>query len=128
MRSLSRQHSFWLAGGLAFYLVFLVRGERHLFQWFGPHEYWATHWARDYSGGFARRGLLGEIISFVGADNTSYALITLITFLAFLTTSTTFSAFTFITFLTRSTSFSTGSIETSITFWSNETLVTFITF
>ena len=77
MRSLSRQHSFWLAGGLAFYLVFLVRGERHLFQWFGPHEYWATHWARDYSGGFARRGLLGEMISFVGADNTSYALITI---------------------------------------------------
>nr|WP_321441324.1 hypothetical protein [uncultured Hyphomonas sp.] len=61
---------------MAFYLVFLVRGERHLFQWFGPHEYWATHWARDYSGGFARRGLLGEIISFVGADNSSYALIT----------------------------------------------------
>ncbi len=76
MRGLSRQHSFWLTGGLAFYLVFLVRGERHLFQWFGPHEYWATHWARDYSGGFARRGLLGEIISFVGADNSSYALIT----------------------------------------------------
>ena len=76
MARLSRKHLFWFSGALAFYLVFLVRGERHLFYWFGPHEYWATHWARDYSGGFARRGLLGELIALIGGDNTSYALIT----------------------------------------------------
>jgi hypothetical protein len=82
MPSFNRQQTFWLSGALAFYLVFLVRGERHLFQWFGPHEYWATHWARDYTDGFARRGLLGELISFVGADNTSYALITIASWIA----------------------------------------------
>ena len=82
MPSLNRQQTFWLSGALAFYLVFLVRGERHLFQWFGPHEYWATHWARDYTDGFARRGLLGEIISLIGADNTSYALITFASWIA----------------------------------------------
>lgn len=77
MPLLNRKHVFWLSGAIAFCIVFLVRGERHLFYWFGPHEYWATHWARDYSDGFARRGLLGEIITLLGGDNTSYALITL---------------------------------------------------
>lgn len=76
MPRFSRQHLFWFSGAFAFFLVFLVRGERHLFYWFGPHEYWATHWARDYTDGFARRGLLGEIIALLGGDNTNYALIT----------------------------------------------------
>ncbi|WP_273183440.1 hypothetical protein [Hyphomonas adhaerens] len=77
MPRISRPHLFWFSGAFALSLVFLVRGERHLFYWFGPHEYWATHWARDYSDGFARRGLLGEIIALLGGDNTSYALITI---------------------------------------------------
>jgi hypothetical protein len=76
MPRLSERQTFWLSGGLAFCLAFLVRGERHLFQWYGPHEYWATHWARDYSDGFIRRGLLGELIQTLGGDNTGYALIT----------------------------------------------------
>ncbi|WP_281198961.1 hypothetical protein, partial [Hyphomonas adhaerens] len=46
-----------------------------MFGWFGPDGYWATHWARDYSSGFVRRGLLGTLIQLPGGDPSDYAVI-----------------------------------------------------
>ena len=42
----------------------------------GPHPYWAAHWVRDYSNGFQRRALLGEIQR-VFWDPTDYRMITM---------------------------------------------------
>ena len=60
---------FMLVGAAFFAVVWIVRGERHLSGLYGPHEYWASHWATDYSDGFVNRGLLGEIIRRLGIDN-----------------------------------------------------------
>ena len=47
----------------------------------GPGGYWAFQWPRDYSHGFVRRGLLGEIVRRIGLDNANYLTVTLISWL-----------------------------------------------
>lgn len=44
----------------------------------GPGGYWAFQWPRDYSHGFVRRGLLGEMLRVVGLDNSNYLTVTLL--------------------------------------------------
>ena len=44
----------------------------------GPGGYWAFQWPRDYSHGFIRRGLLGEVVRRVGLDNTNYLTVTVL--------------------------------------------------
>lgn len=68
---------FMLVGAAFFAVVWAVRGERHLSGTYGPHEYWASHWATDYSNGFVNRGLLGEIVRRLGIDNANYLFITI---------------------------------------------------
>jgi hypothetical protein len=68
---------FMLVGVAFFAVVWIVRGERHLSGMYGPHEYWASQWATDYSDGFVNRGLLGEVFRRLGIDNASYLFITL---------------------------------------------------
>ena len=68
---------FMVGGAAIFLIVWVVRGERHLFNLFGPHEYWASLWASDYRHGFVNRGLLGETLRRLSIDNTNYKVLTL---------------------------------------------------
>jgi hypothetical protein len=43
----------------------------------GPDVYWAQHWARNYSTGFQRRALLGEMQSLFYIDSSDYRMITM---------------------------------------------------
>ncbi|MBB41096.1 MAG: hypothetical protein CMF01_13530 [Hyphomonas sp.] len=75
MGRLGDRQVFWLIAVFVVCIVLVVRTEPHLFGWFGPDGYWATHWARDYSSGFVRRGLLGTLIQLPGGDPSDYAVI-----------------------------------------------------
>ncbi len=77
MGKLGDRYLFWLIGVISVCIVLIVRTEHHVFDWFGPDGYWATHWARDYSNGFVRRGLLGTLIRLPGGDPSDYAVITI---------------------------------------------------
>lgn len=75
---------FACVGAVVVLAVWLIRGERHLWGLYGPHEYWATIWATDYSNGFVNRGLLGEILKHLAIDNTNYLVITAASWLVML--------------------------------------------
>lgn len=83
LRPLSRR---WLAvsgragyfsvGLAALFVVVEFRAHAGLLGVRGPDAYWALHWSRDYSSGFVRRGLLGEVLRTLGIDSTDYLFIT----------------------------------------------------
>ncbi len=56
----------------------------------GPGGYWAFQWPRDYSHGFVRRGLLGEMVRLVGLDNSNYLTVTLLSWMVTLLLYTVF--------------------------------------
>jgi hypothetical protein len=76
--AISRRAGFFTVGLAAFYVVVEFRAHAGLLGVRGPDAYWALHWSRDYSGGFVRRGLLGEVLRTFGVDSTAYLGITVL--------------------------------------------------
>lgn len=74
-----REHGRWVITAAVLFLIeLIVRGRHGAFGSRGPTIYWAFHWASDYSRGFVRRGFLGELLRLAHLDNTSYALISIL--------------------------------------------------
>jgi hypothetical protein len=81
LRSLADRRGFPVFAGLGaflFLISFVMRAETHLWGLLGPHEYWASQWATDYSNGFVHRGLLGQLLGLIGLDDASYGLLTIL--------------------------------------------------
>lgn len=76
--AISRRTGFFALGLVAFYVVAEFRAHSGLLGVRGPDAYWALHWTRDYSDGFVRRGLLGEMLRLLGIDTTDYLLVTVL--------------------------------------------------
>ena len=66
---------FWLIAASVFLIEFLLTAHNQVFGLHGPDTYWALHWTRDYSHGFVRRALLGQMLHWVHLDNTNYLVI-----------------------------------------------------
>ena len=79
--ALSVRAGYFTAGLAAFYVVVEFRAHAGLLGVRGPDAYWALHWSRDYSSGFVRRGLLGEVLRTLGIDTTDYLAITVLAWL-----------------------------------------------
>ena len=74
--AISRRAGYFAVGLAAFCVVVEFRAHSGLLGVRGPDAYWALHWNRDYSSGFIRRGLLGEVLRALGVDTTDYLIIT----------------------------------------------------
>ena len=73
---ISRRAGYFTVGIAAFLLTAEFRAHAGFLSVRGPDAYWALHWTRDYSGGFTRRGFLGEVLRAFGVDTTDYLIIT----------------------------------------------------
>jgi hypothetical protein len=69
--------SFYVLGLSGFLIEAFYRAHNGLFGLRGPDQYWAFEWAQDYSAGFVRRGLLGELFRRGGLENSNYLYITI---------------------------------------------------
>jgi hypothetical protein len=76
--AISHRAGFFTVGLVAFCVVAGFRAHSGLLGVRGPDAYWALHWTRDYSNGFVRRGLLGEMLRLLGIDATDYLVITVL--------------------------------------------------
>src|SRR5689334_13335925 len=65
-----------IIGSVSLFIVIIIRRRGNLGIAGGPDLYWALHWARDYSNGFERRALLGEIQRLFYIDPSDYRIIT----------------------------------------------------
>ncbi len=78
----SRSVSLFLAAAVLVIEIVFAAGKETFgtvtFGLHGPGGYWAFQWPRDYSHGFVRRGLLGEMVRLVGLDNSNYLTVTLL--------------------------------------------------
>jgi hypothetical protein len=69
---------FIIIGAVALFIEIIIRRPPGLLGIDGgPDRYWALHWVRDYSNGFERRALLGEIQRLLYIDPSDYRIITL---------------------------------------------------
>lgn len=78
MFAISRRAGYFTVGIAAFLVTAEFRAHAGLLGIRGPDAYWALHWTRDYSGGFIRRGFLGEVLRAFGVDTTDYVIITVL--------------------------------------------------
>lgn len=76
--AVSGRAGYFTVGLAAFYVVAEFRAHAGLLGVRGPDAYWALHWTRDYSGGFMRRGLLGQALRSAGIDTTDYLIVTVL--------------------------------------------------
>jgi hypothetical protein len=65
-------------GAVALFIEIIIRRPPGMFGIVGgPDLYWALHWAPNYSNGFKRRALLGEMERLFNIDSSDYRIITM---------------------------------------------------